>query len=275
MSHHLIVGDVHGCFDRFECLLQAIRFSVRQHHVCFLGDIVNRGSQSEDMLDWCLRYRDNISLVLGNHDIYFLALAFDVVKDTSGHKHIMSLLSHSRAGEWIDWLKCQPFFMVKEEKFALVHAGLWSTWDYKKSTDISKRLSDTLCKDPKSFLQETWGNQVSEQSYREKDVCKTDNSQFFLNVLTRIRAINDQGHLDLLYKSAYPPTADMLTAWFDIPHASWLRDTLTCPLFFGHWSALGLGIFSERKKIRCLDTGAIWGGGLSGYMFEEHKIIQV
>ena len=68
------IGDVQGCFDSFQALLDKIEFSAERDHLVLVGDLINRGAHSLEMAQWILEQGSAVSAVLGNHDIHFLAL---------------------------------------------------------------------------------------------------------------------------------------------------------------------------------------------------------
>ena len=72
------IGDLQGCFFSLQSLLDAVNFNKREDEVWLVGDLVNRGQGSLEVLNWCYEHRDNIKIVLGNHDLHFLAVAFKV-----------------------------------------------------------------------------------------------------------------------------------------------------------------------------------------------------
>ena len=47
-----VVGDIHGCFDALRRLMDAIRFDEATDRLFSVGDLVDRGSQSEESIDW-------------------------------------------------------------------------------------------------------------------------------------------------------------------------------------------------------------------------------
>ena len=49
MSDYLI-GDVQGCYDSLQRLLNKIEFSLDKDRIFFLGDVVNRGNKSLETL---------------------------------------------------------------------------------------------------------------------------------------------------------------------------------------------------------------------------------
>ena len=72
------IGDLQGCFFSLQSLLKTIDFNSRDDELWFVGDLVNRGKGSLEVLNWCYNHRDKIKIVLGNHDLHFLAVALKV-----------------------------------------------------------------------------------------------------------------------------------------------------------------------------------------------------
>jgi bis(5'-nucleosyl)-tetraphosphatase (symmetrical) len=68
------IGDLQGCFFSLQSLLKTIDFNSRDDELWFVGDLVNRGKGSLEVLNWCYNHRDKIKIVLGNHDLHFLAI---------------------------------------------------------------------------------------------------------------------------------------------------------------------------------------------------------
>ncbi|MDA9094479.1 metallophosphoesterase, partial [Gammaproteobacteria bacterium] len=69
-----VIGDVQGCYDELIKLTKKVKFNPENDTLIFAGDLVNRGPKSKEVLDFCLKHRDSIKLVLGNHDLYLLSL---------------------------------------------------------------------------------------------------------------------------------------------------------------------------------------------------------
>jgi Calcineurin-like phosphoesterase len=70
---HLAVGDIHGCYRALVNLAAFVPFEP-DDVVITLGDYVDRGPQSRDVLDWLIAFRQANQLVAlrGNHDIIMM-----------------------------------------------------------------------------------------------------------------------------------------------------------------------------------------------------------
>ena len=100
------IGDLQGCFFSFQSLLSTLDFNIKEDEIWLVGDIVNRGKGSLEVLDWCFKHQGNIKIVLGNHDLHFLAVAFQV-KAISTQDTIQPILQHKNLSKYID---CQKKF---------------------------------------------------------------------------------------------------------------------------------------------------------------------
>src|SRR4051812_12128091 len=97
-------------------LLSLIGFSSRDE-VWLVGDLVNRGPRSLDVLRWAQKLGDRATVVLGNHDLHLLARAAGAAapkkRDT-----LDDVLDARERDQMIDWLRARPLFHA-EDKLAL------------------------------------------------------------------------------------------------------------------------------------------------------------
>ena len=61
-----VVGDLHGCFDYLRVMLEHIQFDRVTDRLFCVGDLVDRGPQSEEAIDWIAK--PWFHAVRGNHE---------------------------------------------------------------------------------------------------------------------------------------------------------------------------------------------------------------
>lgn len=76
----LVVGDVHGEFDLLMNLLMIAGFREDKDWLIFLGDLIDRGPNSADVLRWVIGQKRAVSL-LGNHEAMMLEAAQGISAD--------------------------------------------------------------------------------------------------------------------------------------------------------------------------------------------------
>ena len=75
-----LIGDIQGCDGALQRLLDEIDFSASRDTLYLLGDLVNRGPQSLQVLRRLMRLGGAAQSVLGNHDLHLLATALGARK---------------------------------------------------------------------------------------------------------------------------------------------------------------------------------------------------
>jgi serine/threonine protein phosphatase 1 len=79
MGRLIAISDIHGCYATFRTLLETIAFSPDDHLV-LLGDYIDRGPGSKQVLDLILSYQKQgyqLTLLKGNHEVMLLDAYFD------------------------------------------------------------------------------------------------------------------------------------------------------------------------------------------------------
>src|SRR5438067_464297 len=101
-------------------LLALVGFSTRDE-VWLVGDLVNRGPRSLDVLRWAYKLGDRATCVLGNHDLHLLARAAGA-GEAKKRDTLDDVLHARERDQMIDWLRARPLVHVDGDH-VLVHAG--------------------------------------------------------------------------------------------------------------------------------------------------------
>lgn len=265
-----IIGDIQGCFSAFLTLLEKINFHPSSDYLWLAGDIVNRGPQSLEMLEWAFTHQQKIQMVLGNHDLHLIARFYGI---RSGFKDdtLDNILEHQNASKWIDWLCRQPLAVYADSlKVLMVHAGLEKSWTIettlKQSQLISAYLASSNIADKIHYLQNMYGN---EPHAWQKNLRIDEQLRVTTNFLTRVRYVNSLGHFDPRFKGEPANAPKDIQPWYQVCH----RIPEDVKVVFGHWSALK-GHSGSSQFIN-LDTGCIWGGPLTAYCIESDTFYRV
>jgi serine/threonine protein phosphatase 1 len=70
-----IIGDIHGCLDMLNRLMDKIHWEPAKDRLIFLGDYIDRGRDPKGVVDYILALNQcsgNIDCLIGNHEAIFL-----------------------------------------------------------------------------------------------------------------------------------------------------------------------------------------------------------
>src|SRR5262245_10527656 len=124
------VGDVQGCFDELRKLLKVASFDRKKDRLWFVGDLVNRGPKSLEVLRFVRDLGSRAVTVLGNHDLHLIT-QYEGFERPRRDDTIKDVLAAPDAGELVGWLRRRPL-MHREGGWAMVHAGLLPQWSIGK-----------------------------------------------------------------------------------------------------------------------------------------------
>jgi bis(5'-nucleosyl)-tetraphosphatase (symmetrical) len=253
-----VIGDLQGCYDDLQRLLEHIHFDKTVDSLWFTGDLVNRGPQSLHCLRFVRDLGKHAITVLGNHDLSLLATAAGFRrphrKDT-----LDGILNAPDRDELLDWLRHQPLLYDNphnhpENAYVLIHAGLPPQWTIDDARQYAREVETVLRSGGYlQLLQQMYGDLPDRWS---DSLTGYDRWRFIINCLTRLRYCTLDGRLDMKAKLAPEVYGGQLLPWFRMPERR-SRDTR---IIFGHWSTLGL---LQENNIISIDTGCIWGGKLT------------
>ncbi|CEN55406.1 symmetrical bis(5'-nucleosyl)-tetraphosphatase [Candidatus Methylopumilus turicensis] len=258
------IGDIQGCFHSFQALLKKIKFNPASDKLWLVGDLINRGSGSLEVLRWVFDHQSSIVTVLGNHDLHALVVAEGFV---SPHRSdtIQTLLDAPDADSLLNWLRHQPLLHV-EHDYLMVHAGLLPQWTSQIAQGLAKEVSQALSADDyREFLKHMYGNQPAQW---HDALTGWDRLRVITNAMTRLRVCTQEGEMEFKFKGELVNCPKNYAPWFDLPK----RASADIPVIFGHWSALGL---YTQNNVFGLDTGCLWGGALTALRLEDKAVTQV
>lgn len=261
-----LIGDLQGCNQSFERLLQTIGFSPSRDRVVLLGDLVNRGPQSLAVLEHISALGAAAACLLGNHDLHLLAVAHGARQMHRGDT-FADVLTSPQAQQWTEWLRQQPLAR-RESGWLCVHAGVVPQWDIAQTLALAAEVEAVLRgPDAAAFLRDMYAPGVERWA---DDLPRGVRQHFVVDTLTRIRFCSTDGSLDLKTKDGAGAAPAGYGPWFDVPD----RRTAGEPIAFGHWSTMGL---VDRPDLLGLDTGCVWGGQLTAVRVDggRREILQV
>jgi bis(5'-nucleosyl)-tetraphosphatase (symmetrical) len=248
----IAIGDLQGCLTELQQLLKDIRFSADRDELWFVGDLVNRGPDSLGVLRFVRALGANARVVLGNHDLHLLAVAFGSRRKLREDDTLDDVLSAADRHALLEWLLRQPL-AVREGSDLMLHAGVVPQWSADEVLQYAREVEHALQANPQALFDVMYGNKPD--CWRD-ELDGSDRLRFIINVLTRLRFCRADGRIDLKMKGA-PGSQDAgWMPWFEVP----TRRTRGVRLVTGHWSTLGL---VDRAELLALDTGCVWGGALS------------
>lgn len=124
MPRRIFIGDIQGCREELEALLERLRFDPAADTLLPVGDLVNRGPDSLGALR--LVKQLGARAVLGNHDVHLLQRAAGLRAEKPGDT-LEGILAAEEREELLAWLGAQPFVRAFEDVW-LVHAALHPRW---------------------------------------------------------------------------------------------------------------------------------------------------
>lgn len=258
------IGDIQGCYHAFQALLTRIQFDPKVDKLWLVGDLINRGSGSLEVLRWCYAYQASLQVVLGNHDLHALVVANGITK---AHKSdtFDALFAADDREVLLDWLRHQRL-VYQDDNYLMVHAGLLPQWTaeqalaYAAEVEVALQGAGYL-----DFLKHMYGNQPS---IWNDTLVGMDRLRVITNAMTRLRVCSLQGEMEFNFKGELDDVPSGFVPWFDVP----TRATRDVQVIFGHWSALGL---QQRSNVYALDTGCLWGGQLTAMNIHTKMVTQV
>lgn len=299
-----IIGDVHGCADTLEKLLQKLgyeklggTYSHPSRQAIFVGDIVDRGPHIREALHLIKNMTDigSAQCILGNHEFNALCYTTPILNPNTGETEFIR--SHSRRNnrliaetltqfasfpeEWrmfLDWFLTLPLFLDLDY-CRVVHA----CWDEALISEFKKRyLSNTIskeylvkCRDRESFEFKcadrlTRGTDIrlpDDRVIKSKDGIERN---FFR---TKFWASEPSFYKDVVFQPDPLPEDLLNKSLSEGERDSLIRYTSkSVPVFIGHYWLQGKPK-PLKHNVACLDYSAVKYGRLAAYRFDGEQIL--
>lgn len=258
------IGDLQGCLEPTQRLLDRVGFDPARDQLWFCGDLVNRGGESLETLRLVHSLRANATVVLGNHDLSLLAIAERRESDQRKvNPDLQRVLFAPDRDELLDWLRAQPLVHADRELgWMMVHAGLAPKWDADTALAMAGEVERVL---RGRNRQQLLRNMYGDRPVWSPGLRGTDRLRAIINVFTRMRYCSPRGRI--AFEEKGPPGTQQpgLYPWYAVPGRVERGLKVAC----GHWSSLGLFI---GHGVHALDTGAVWGGRLTALRLDAEEL---
>ncbi len=258
------IGDLQGCFDSLQALLGECGFSPVRDRLWFVGDLVNRGPQSLEVLRFVSSLGDRAVTVFGNHDLHLLMVAEGCAK---AHRSdtLQEILDAPDRDHLLGWLRGRKM-IHSEGEFTMVHAGLLPSWTLQTALALGAEVEQALRgRGYRTLMASMYGNQPDTW---DELLAGYERLRVIINAMTRLRVCTPDGRMELSHKGRVEDIPSGHLPWFAVPGRKSADTTVIC----GHWSALGLVV---QPNLLALDSGCLWGRRLSAVRLEDRRIFQV
>ena len=257
------MGDIQGCWATLQRLLARVAFNPATDRLWLVGDLVNRGPQSLEVLRWAQAQGEAVTAVLGNHDLHLLAAA-EGLRSKGPYDTLEAILAAPDRDELLDWLGHRPL-LHREDKTVLVHAGLLPQWDVATAEAHARQVESQLRGPDRRALLAAFSAPCPAEMPPEED--RAGRGAFVLHAFTRLRVCTAAGRMNLEYSGPLEGLPTDHYAWFQVPNRRWADHILVT----GHWAALGLHL---SDGIMAVDTGCVWGRALTAVRLDDGQVFQ-
>ena len=256
-----ILGDVHGQYATLRALVDRLEFDLEHDRLWLVGDLVNRGPRSLEVLRWARQMADALGprmvVTLGNHDLYLLALHDGQRAPRPKDEALLPILEARDRRELMGWLRHQKIFH-REGSTAMVHAGLLPEWSLEEAEALARKIEQQLAKPKKAAA-------LLDFDRAGESTSGLDELRRAFDAFSRLRLLEADG-TPCSFKGRPADAPEGCLPWFRMPG----RKSRGATIFFGHWAALGL---FQDKGLVGLDSGAAWGGRLTAYRLEDSRLV--
>ncbi|MEZ4402938.1 MAG: symmetrical bis(5'-nucleosyl)-tetraphosphatase [Kofleriaceae bacterium] len=257
------IGDVQGCMDTLARLLATIGFEPAHDQLWFVGDLVNRGPRSLEVLRFVRDLGDRARVVLGNHDLHLLARVAGVAK-AKKRDTLDAVLAAPDRDALVEWLRRQPLVHV-EDGLVMVHAGLHRAWTLTAALGYARELEAGLRGDAwRRWLADTVGPTPPWRPGLLGDA----RVRALLGFFVRVRMCDPDGDAVTDFDGAPADAPAGTVPWYQLAPPALADHTVV----FGHWAAHGAAL---GDRWIATDSACVWGGGLTAVDLDRRRLTTV
>ncbi len=204
MSHRrIVIGDVHGHYDTLLTLLDAIALN-NNDHLYFLGDLIDRGPKSAEVVDFVMK--NDYRCLLGNHEQMMLnAMAKRGIDPhqlqgwlyCGGYQTLLSY-NHKIPRKHMLWIKSLPYYLDLGDVW-LVHAGV------NPALPLEKQIPERMC-----WIRDEF-HRISQPYFEDKLIVTGHTITFTFPGVAPGKLVSGPGWIDI-DTGAYHPRSGWLTA---------------------------------------------------------------
>jgi bis(5'-nucleosyl)-tetraphosphatase (symmetrical) len=257
-----VIGDIHGCWETLQRLLERIEWVSERDELWLVGDLVNRGPSSLEVLRWAREHSERLVAVLGNHDLHLLARAAGVA-EAKEEDTLDEILAAPDRDELLGWLRARPL-VHRFGPSVMVHGGLMPEWNIELTCGLADEVAVRLSgPDDKGFMEMLFGNRNT--AWRP-ELDGDERLAAAAAIFTRLRMIGSDGQARLAFNGSPDDAPKGWRPWFAtsaVLHQGYA-------LLFGHWAQLG---FHRVRDFACLDSGCVYGGSLTALRLTDGRVV--
>ncbi|WP_333874426.1 symmetrical bis(5'-nucleosyl)-tetraphosphatase [Methylobacter sp.] len=208
------IGSVKGNYQLLLKLLEKIQFDPENDCLWFTGNLVNEGPESLAVLRFVKDLGKKAVTVLGNQEMYLLAVA-EGFEQTEAGDTLDDILNAPDRDELLKWLRRRSFIHHDSKlNFTLVHAGIPVEWSFSQALTFSYEVESVLSMNNYMALLE---NRQRDQSRWSAKLRGWRRLRFIVNAFTLIKYYKEPGRLDFDTSGAIVSQEQGLLPWYRSP----------------------------------------------------------
>lgn len=121
----IVIGDLHGCFDELNELLNNIGWSAETHITILTGDLVDRGPKIKETLLFAMN-TPNVYSLMSNHEWKLLRYIWGRPIEKGSLAKTIEQCGETflREPSFVNWLELLPYIIRWSDDSYVVHAGI-------------------------------------------------------------------------------------------------------------------------------------------------------